>query len=120
MSRQIEAPKFRGGQLFKNHALWLRLLEDNRQARGHLQPTAKSFIKAGIIDVDHSSIFNAGKENYSFPHKATKGVTFKNFSHQQEFFRNMTESMRNYKHMKENPAKFQIQSVYIAQTLFFG
>ena len=111
MSRQLDAPKFRGGQLFKNHELWLRLQKDNRALGGHENKTSRAFVKAGKVSIEHPSIFNKNKSNFKFPHKMTKNVIFKDQHHCKEFFRSMSEKDRNYRNIREKMAEAQIQSV---------
>ena len=109
MSRQLNAPKFRGGQLFKNHSLWLLLQKENREIGGHENKTTKEFIKAGKIQMDNKTFFNYNKKNFKFPHKMTKDVVFADADHCKSFFRSMSEKDRNYRNIREKMAEAQIQ-----------
>ena len=97
------------GTLFQNHELWIKLLDDTKAMGGFVDPTAEKFVRQHCVDARYHTLFQKSKVNFSFQHKMSKNVIFKDEKHVAKFFRDMSESDRNYKNAKEMLGETQAQ-----------
>ena len=103
----MQTPPFIGGQLFNEKQLWLKLIEQTKNLGGHVHSLAKESVELGKININHNSIFQHSRRDYTFPHRYTKDIVFRDKAHCRSVFAAMSEQQRNYANIKQKPGKSQ-------------
>ena len=103
-----EPPKFRGAGLFRNHALWLRLLKESKEVGAVHEKYAEKTVKLGLVDINDKLIFNENRKDFKFRHRHSNDITFQNKQHAIDHFKGLSESQRNYKGIKDQPGDGQL------------
>ena len=96
MSRKIYA------KLFADQPLWNHLIDQTKNAGGHVDRVIESQIRNGALNTCHSSLHDKNRKDLHFKHRNAP-ARFENLERLREHFFNMSERNRNGRSALERP-----------------